>query len=706
MLNGEITLKIKSGPDNGEITGDVKLKFENEKIVFDKLQFTEPGEYIIEILCDNEEIANSEFTIQVEDEEVISQEDSNEVEEPKDGNRPIIAQIHEPTIDLEPMEMEQPDENQEIVDIAGNVGFTPFVWYKGYQLRPTDIQSFRLYFSNYIPACNVTFTDSTGEINDDDNVPKSNDTFEIFLNSGSDLIKSIHLRFKIMSHKKKPNGDYTFIGLLDVSDLYKEKYKSYQGTSFDVLKKITKELNLGFNSNISNTNDDMRWLQRKIPKKDFINDIVTHSYISDETFLQGYIDFYWCYNYVDIEKEWKRDISKDVGIDAQGVSGRAATDEERLRPLIFSNDKSVNSSSLFFIGSNLKNNSTSKITLNGTKTVVRYYDEKKKNFLQFEIDSLKTDSDDMEVLEGRTYEQIESVSYEYRGKIDTDNVHKNYHYATELNNRNLTNLTNVSITMTLPQPNFNVYLYQKIQLNFIKQNAKLSDDTDAKDTHKLLDQRLTGEWMIINISYNYMNGSLSQNIFAVRKELGKTKEEIEDQQTESKDTEEKEKNENPIEKSDNTIYFIGDMFIVKDKDKRYKITITEIPDNKDIVIADIEELEDVINENKNDEIEGDPITPLDKNIDDEKENIIDENDTIVINLLKTIFDKYEELSEGDKASSRSGIKQILNTYNIERMNILFDRWKSENNNNLEERLSGIGMYIIKNSNSFNIKIED
>lgn len=594
MLNGKVTLKIKEGPEGGEITGDIELKFENEKIIFDKIQFTEPGTYIIEVICDNGEISNTEFTIKVEDEEVISQDDSDKVEESvEDGNRPIISQIFQPSITLEPMEMEQSENEDDTTDVVSNAGFTPFVWYNGYQLRPADVKSFKLYFSNYIPACNITFIDTTGTIDNDKNMPKNDDTFEIFLNSGSELIKSIHLRFKILKNKKNNNGTNSFVGILDI-DIYKEGFKSYRGTSFEILKQIAKESNLGFNSNISNTEDKMIWRQSKMPLYEFMPYIVSRSYISDQTFLQGYIDFYWCYNYVDIEKEWGRDISKDVGIDSQGVSGKPGDDIDKLKPLIFTNDQSMNSTSFYFKESNLKNNSTDKTTFSGTKTVIKYYDEKTKSFLQFDIDSQKTNSENIEVLEGKTHEHDEeNVIYEYRGKIDTDNVHKNYHYAIELNKRNYKNLSNVSINMELPQPNFNVYLYQKIRLDFIKQNPKMEDDSDKeKSTPKIVNQRLSGEWIITNITYSFNGRTLTQNIVAIRKELGKTEEEIKNQQTENKDKENNEVNENKPPESDNTIYFVGDQFIVVDKDKKYKLTIKEVPDNKEVVIADIELIED------------------------------------------------------------------------------------------------------------------
>ena len=103
-------------------------------------------------------------------------------------------------------------------------------------------------------------------------------------------------------------------GTLDLTDLYINQYKAFRKkTSFSTIRDICKEMGLGFNSNISDTKDSMTWLQRG-DNIDFIRSIIKRSYISDESYLIGYIDYYYCFNYLDIEKELSRDISNDINI--------------------------------------------------------------------------------------------------------------------------------------------------------------------------------------------------------------------------------------------------------------------------------------------------------------------------------------------------------------------------------------------------------
>lgn len=547
--NSKITLSIKSGP--GEISGVTELPLENNRVNFSKIQFTEPGEYVVSVIPSNtEEIEPTEFTINVESEEVIPQENSDEVDEEKpkiDGTRPIIAQITQPSIKLEPMEFDASTSEKDNEEVSGNLGYTPFVWYNGIQIKTADISSLYLYYENKIPMCIMTIRDTLGLINSPETSPLNNTKFEVFLNSGSDILKSIHLKFKLEVNSVNKNGTNTITGALDMKDYHKKKYDSKKGTSFNVLKEIATDLELGYNSNITNTDDDMKWRRKGITYSDYIDTILKHSYISDDSFLRGYIDYYWSFNYVDIEKEWKRDISKDIGLITQGVS---SVGEPEIVEMSLTNDRSMNSSPFYFTNQKLKNNSTFKNMNKGIFTVSKTYDRQSKQFLIFNIDSITSDASKNVILKGDPLDTEESetnFSTSYKGKIDTDNVHKNYTYAFDQNKRNLENLTNISLDMTLPQANFNLYLYQKIRIDFINEKQTLSNE-------KYKDERLSGDWLIIDISFNWTRGSLTQKLTVVRKELGKTTSEQNEQKvSEDPTVNNSEINENPIDEDINDV---------------------------------------------------------------------------------------------------------------------------------------------------------
>ena len=161
---------------------------------------------------------------------------------------------------------------------------------------------------------------------------------------------------------------------------------------------------------------------------------------------------------------------------------------------------------------------------------------------------------------------------EYSGKMDTDNVHENYHYAVTQNIRNKSNLTNVKVDLFLPQPNYNLYRYLKLKITFINQKQTETD----KEKY---DERLSGEWIIMDIRFIFSGGKLQQKVTAVRKEFNKTQEEKDDQLTKTDEKDNSEINENPTtpDSRPNEEYIVGETYIVEDKDgNRYDLIVDEL----------------------------------------------------------------------------------------------------------------------------------
>jgi hypothetical protein len=524
-INSKVLLKVKSGP--GVISGIDEVASNNGVVDFSGIQFTEPGDYVISVIPSSPDLEATQFEIKIlPEEEFIPQESVGEEKPPIEGSRPIISQINQPTVKLDPMKFDIDIDAEFNKNISTGLGFTPFLWYSGTQIPERDISYLEIYYDDYVPKATVTFKDTLGLVKSPETRPLNDTKFEIFLNSGSDIIKSIHLKFKIEIQQDNKKGSISVTGILDIRDFYKVSYRSYQGSSFEVLRKVSGELDLGFNSNITNTNDIMKWRRNGEMTKEFIKSIIMHSYISDESFVIGYIDYYWCLNYVDIEKEWKRDISNDLAINSQGVSYLSeGVENDKIVPLILTNDPSNNSSVLYFMNHRFNNNSTYFTSKTGVFTESKAYDRIKKQFLKFRIDSQTSDGN-VVILKGSQQDTDEintNYSTSYSGKIDTDNVHNNYLYAVDQNKRNLDELVKISMEMELPKPNFNLYKYQKVNIEFINQKQTISDS-------KISDERLSGDWLIVDIRYIW-SGRLYQKITAVRKELGKTTEEIKSQDT-------------------------------------------------------------------------------------------------------------------------------------------------------------------------------
>jgi hypothetical protein len=146
----------------------------------------------------------------------------------------------------------------------------------------------------------------------DTGIPLDDSIISLFLNPRTKFLKPIHMDFKVVDYSND-NELYDITGFIDVKDLYLRKFRSYpQKTSYKLYEQVAKDLGLGYNSNIDDTDDKMTWINTGDKLVRFLNDTLKYTYKSDEAFLKHYIDYYYHLNYVDLEKELKRDIEKEM----------------------------------------------------------------------------------------------------------------------------------------------------------------------------------------------------------------------------------------------------------------------------------------------------------------------------------------------------------------------------------------------------------
>lgn len=593
-VSGKFALKVKSGP--GVIIGVTEVDITEGIANFSGIQFDAPGDYVLSVTSTSPDIdsAATEIKIKVNPPpEAIPQDPKGASASEVSGTRPIIAQIDQPTIDLGPIAYDrQGSKNTDATAVASTVGKTVFVDYNGTQINDRDIQSMKLYHDGIVPKIDITFRDTNGMLAKEP--PRDDTRFDIFINSKSNNLKDIHLKFKIEDYNKIENGLYQFKGTIDVTPLYRMKFKVYRGTSFEVLRQICKEMGLGFNSNIDNTKDEMPWRNIGDKQFKFMEDIVKHSYISDESFMAGYIDYYYCFNYVDVEKEMVRDIRNDVGIETGGFDD-PEPDNDKISKLMLTTEKGSQQSCMLFVKTGERNESTKTSIEQGYKTRTKFYDKVKKMFLVFDVDSTTSDGSKSHILKGAAGDKEafdNNYVTKYEGKIDTDNSHKNYNYAVTQNRINLDNMVKVQMDIKLPNPNLNLYKYMKVNATVIKEGATPTQPERVQ-------WRWSGEWMISDINYSFLNGKLDQNATLVRKEMGKDPAEMAENGTEAKKETKDEKNENPIAGSQsnavakpNEAFKPGEEYTVQDQSgNRYIIKINSLVENGDEVKAEIRDID-------------------------------------------------------------------------------------------------------------------
>ena len=406
-------------------------------------------------------------------------------------------------------------------EIASNLGNFPFIWYGKYQFEVQDIDFFSIYYVKSIPHMKLVFYDSFNLLKDK-NMPMDDTPIKVFLNPRSSQLKEILMQFKILNFTLSGNK-YYIDGIIDNDDLHVAKYRSYSNkTSFEVLQDVCKEAGLGFNTNIDGTNDKMTWINAGDHVRDFLEEVVDTSYKSDDSYLCSFLDFYYNFNFVDLQKELERDNESDLGIsDISILKSLDPNKEETLQKLILSNDDSFRESNLFFETYTVLNNSTDVSLNSGYRNIVKYYDVLNKDFLVFNVDSITSQENDSIILKGAPQDDQfykKNIKTDYLGKMDIDNVHSNYNYAYLHNKKNITDLSKFGLEIVMTTPNFSIY-------RFLKVKVFISNQTSTP-TASLKNDRLSGDWLITDISYVFSNGKMRQVLTLIKRELSLSDEEL------------------------------------------------------------------------------------------------------------------------------------------------------------------------------------
>jgi len=436
-------------------------------------------------------------------------------------------------------------------EMAKGIGSAPFIYYNGFQIEYTDIMSFSLYHEGILPAMKIVFHDTQG-IFRGEGFPLDDTNITVFLYSRSRLLRSIYMDFKITTFKDL-GGQFMILGICNIPNIFVQDYKSYNNkTSFETLQEVAKECELGFCSNVANSEDKMTWINTGDRRFKFIKTVTKNSYLSDSSFINCYVDFYYNLCYVDVEKEMSRDIDNDKMVLNTG-KGDIISDPEKdeiIIDMLMTTDKSAVGTSAYVSEYKIINLST-RISLNRSYlSKTKFYDTKNKELLIFDIDSITSEGDKI-VMKGKP-EEIEfykkNVNNIWMGKLDEyeggkGNVHKNYNYATIQNSMNLKELDKISIEIKLDHPNYNFYKLQKIPFVIIF-------DKPGGTQKSLKHKRISGESLITNIEIKFDKGKTYQLLTLVKREL-----ETDDNERSKaeKDTDTNRKIEEKYENNDNPI---------------------------------------------------------------------------------------------------------------------------------------------------------
>ena len=260
-------------------------------------------------------------------------------------------------------------------ELANGLGYVPFVWYNTYQIEPNNIKFFTLYNDGILPKIKLLFMDPMN-LMQDTGFPLDDTKIQIFINSRNKNIKSILMQFKITNFSLDDNSNYAIEGVADVSKLYVRQFIAYKNkTSNDALQDLCKYCGIGFNNNIDNTDDSMTWINPGNINIDFLEEVLSTSYKSDESYMTGYVDYYYSFNYVDIEKELNRNVDDQLGVYVNGLEDILnLPNKDQVNKLYLTNDGSMANSPNYFNDFKVLNNSTEISLRKGYLNKVKFYD--------------------------------------------------------------------------------------------------------------------------------------------------------------------------------------------------------------------------------------------------------------------------------------------------------------------------------------------
>ena len=479
-----------------------------------------------------------------------------------------ILTITEPTIKLDEFEFESFNEEQGDNNTSKGYGFegAPFVLINGYIFQEEDIKSLEIRVDGMVPTLDLTIIDTEGQFSID-TFPRDGDVINFRLASRQEeQYKDLRIDFdidRVDTPKRSAieqglgGGKYSFTGKMKIPGLYAEECKSYgSGTSLDHLESIANDLQLGLATNIDATDDAMNLLVAYEPIAETIQDLVKHSYVSDESFQTVGIDTYYYINYVDMNAL----LNSDEDADEENIINLIENLNDTLRDdndsnlikgkMLLSNHPRFESTNAHILTFNLNNKAGSKVKRNGYKRTLQFFeDDSDEGLVSFDIEPLTSSKlkDIDEPLKGRRDEERyeREVKYKYMGRKDSDpdtaNTHLNYTFSELHNKQNLEELEKLSLTVTLPAFNPSLHRFQKIpvaiynmtssqtradsSLKNIKSEGgfETNDEADPEDALSdgtAIDEFLSGFYVIGSIVYRYSakTQKISQEMTLLRRE--------------------------------------------------------------------------------------------------------------------------------------------------------------------------------------------
>lgn len=366
----------------------------------------------------------------------------------------------------------------------------PFMSINGYPFEEY-LTSFNLDLTGFIPVLNFSFYAGNPTFISV-NYPKDGDVVSLYISSPEGYYKPIRMDFNILSVKSNVSSRYSDSGRASdpegsqlrfyvtaetrIPSLYTPVIKSFRDkNSYETLLEVSQDLDLGFSTNETSTEDRMTWICPNYSYYDFIQEVALRSYKDDDSsFFDCWIDPYYNLNFINLGSQFGYEgIVKEEIVYALGyysndnykanakLNGSASLNLQK-GYLILNNMLDPYNYPFAINGYTLISNSGTNVNKTGYVTNIGFYDENleeenpENKYINYDIESLTS----KEVLRGQILqkgrnddEYKREKRREWLGilnrKDETGGVHINYLHSKYQNLINYNDCTKFSLKVEL-----------------------------------------------------------------------------------------------------------------------------------------------------------------------------------------------------------------------------------------------------------------
>lgn len=399
-------------------------------------------------------------------------------------NNSVIKQLIEPTIELDELEILDVDEGTGDMPPKGQktsrtLGTEyPLIQINDYVFQDSEIVKLEIDQTEFLPTLHLKVSMSSNGQFTTAGFPKDGDVASVFISGREDLFKPIRNDYLITDvatrnlNNEGEGGTITITGSLRIPKIYDEICISKEGSSFEVLKEIAQDLNLGFATNEDGTEDSMIWISTYDTYENFIHHIIGSSWKNEDSFFEAFIDVYYNLNFVNVNKMFNNDTVPINGLIDKLTMLEALDGEETDHqefPLVFNNLTDFKETNTFITSYKVINNSSAISNKYGYKFHSVFFEQNSlKNWDIFSETLITSGSEGNSILlRGRANEDfyLSQIKRNWLGiqySLPEHNVHDKFYFARSHNMMNNVELEKMNLEISSPRINLNIFKYERI----------------------------------------------------------------------------------------------------------------------------------------------------------------------------------------------------------------------------------------------------